>query len=229
MAIMRIPYGVDDFAFDDLSSAAPPFPCASIALGAKTPLRLNSTRFDENLLARLRGSDDPLGLIRAALVRLCSPWDKLSRRFVELYFDCILARLETHREAIAKKLLPFDGLYRAEDFVYSALMPLPRAHLYAPCEPGALKRQDFVAVECAFWLGDRLIAATTAPSALTPRKAREKMERLAGAGIEATAFGPQDLEGSGEALLARLLSEDHLSFWTGESVPCGPLRPAALD
>jgi hypothetical protein len=87
-----------------------------------------------------------------------------------------------------------------------------------------------VRVDFAFWLGDRLVAAQSAGSALTPKKARDQADRLRLAGIEVVAFAAADLTaGKARDLFARILGSAGLAFWEGDVVPAGPFRTTLLD
>ena len=84
-------------------------------------------------------------------------------------------------------------------------------------------------VDFAFWLGDRLVAAQSAGSALTPKKAREQADRLRLAGIEVVPLEGRDLAGDkARDFFTRLLGPSGLAFWDGDVLPAGPFR-TALD
>ena len=52
--------------------------------------------------------------------------DPLRRQFIASYFGFIAAHLDAHRTELVERAKPYDGLYRPEDWLWSALRPLPR-------------------------------------------------------------------------------------------------------
>ena len=130
-----------------------------------------------------------------------------------------------------ERLAPFAGLYDAAHWLFSAPRPFPRAHLFAPlAQPSAtLSPDDFVAVDFAFFLGPALVAMLPAQSGLTPKKARERSERLGRAGVHVATFGAADLDAGASILFSRALSPRLPAFWDSDPVPMGPFRPAGIE
>ena len=60
------------------------------------------------------------------LTDLCGDYAPLRRQFIAGYFSVITTQLEAHRVDLVEQLNQYDGLYAPEDFLWSALMPLPR-------------------------------------------------------------------------------------------------------
>jgi hypothetical protein len=239
--ILLIPYGTAEWSaggiavegFSDRSlRLRTAFPCAAINRAAREPLRLNNSRYDR-AFAQSASADttDETGIVRDYLKGLCRPWDNLAAGFLDAYFRVLSDTIDEHREALAERLAPYQGLYDYRDWLFSAPKPLPRAHLYAPPQDAAPAGgpADFVRVDFAFWLGDRLVAAQSAGSALTPKKAREQADRLRLAGIEVVPLDARDLAG-GKArdFFTRLLGPSGLAFWESDVLPTGPFR-TALD
>jgi hypothetical protein len=241
--VLLIPYGTaewspDGIAVEGFTAGAlrlrTAFPCAAINRLAREPLRLNNSRYDRAFAPTVQaGGADEAGLVRDYLKGLCRPWDNLAAGFLDAYFRFLSDIVEEQRPVLTERLAPYAGLYDYRDWLFSAPKPLPRAHLHAPQDvvtPGAAPRAgDFVRVDFVFWLGDRLVAAQSAGSALTPKKAREQADRLRVAGVEVVPFGAADLAG-GKArdLFTRILGPC-LAFWEGDVLPAGPFRAALLD
>ena len=237
--VLLIPYGTADWSFAGLAvegftsrtlRLAAAFPCAVIDLRGHEPLRLNNSRYALGFIPDLQGGADPAGIVQDYLKRLCSPWDRLSQRFLDAYFGFLAETIEENREVLRGRLEPYAGLYDYRDWLFSAPKPLPRAHLFAPQIPGSavIDRANFVPVDFAFWLGCGVRAVVSAQSAPTPRKAKEQGDRLRQAGIEVVTLGPTDLADARRDVFRRILSPTP-AFWEGETLPTGPFRPAALD
>lgn len=144
---MRILYGLDrlpgTLAADDARLPA-------VELGA-APLRLNSLplpadAWDDSAVDHAAR----MACARSWLLAGCGDYNEPLRRGIIHYLDAIEAHVEQHRDARAADLARFDGLYRVEDWCWSALRPLPRAWWR---HDNSWSRADL-----AFWTGDAVIA-----------------------------------------------------------------------
>lgn len=238
--MLIIPYGTAEWARDGISLTSfstqalrlrAAFPCVAINRATRQPLRFNNSRYNFGFAPDVQaGSADEADILREYLKGLCRPWDKLSAQFLDVYFRLLTELIEEHRDALSERLAAYAGLYHYRDWFFSAPKPLPRAHLHAPAEPSAAwATADFVRVDFAFWLGDRLVAAQSSQSSLTPKRAREETERLRLAGVDVVPFGPSDLEEArARDLVTRILGLA-ISFWDGDLLPSGPFQTPLLD
>ncbi len=233
--VIVVPYGIDCWSIEELVvkrsgdgaiRVDASFPCAAIDKGNKKPLRLNSEVFSVASNFNTPQGATPLIVLNDHLKSLCRTWDRLSLRFLDGYFAHITDMLGVHREMIATKLVPFAGLYTAEDWVFSAPKPLPRAHLYAPRDEGASwVTEDFVQVDFAFWLGDRMVAVLSKPGTLTPARANERVARLEQAGVTTVHFTAKDIEIEPVALFDRIIGDLGALIEGAGVVPISPFRP----
>ncbi|MSP01609.1 MAG: hypothetical protein EXR07_11265 [Acetobacteraceae bacterium] len=118
------------------------------------PLRLNSVA----LPAEAWGSGDPdraprIQAMRTWLLASCGDYNVALQRAVTRYLEAITTHAADNSDALATGLAPFLGLYRVEDWCWSALRPLPRAWW----------RQDgaWLHADLAFWDGSAVIAMTS--------------------------------------------------------------------
>jgi hypothetical protein len=213
---LLIPYGIAELPANWAAASPPPFPCDLIDVAAGRALKLNNSHYGGDFPA---GSADPFDAVRQHLLGLCGTWSRTPQRFLDYYFGEVESIVEEMRDELSRILAPYRGLFTYRDWRYSAQKPLPRAFLPLP-EP-----DGFVQVEFAFWLGDRLLAVQSESGALTPRAAAERTARLARAGIESVSYGAGDLAPGDRALITRMLGRQGLAFWSGETLPTGPLRP----
>jgi hypothetical protein len=148
---MRLLYGLDrlprSLPFDD-----PRLP--GVELGP-APLRLNTEPVPAAVLASaVEGHAGRVAAMVAWLQSQCGDYAVTPRRAVADYITGCEAMIEAHRTALEAGLLRYAGLYAAEDWLWSALRPLPRA--WVMTETGPVKYQ------VAFWDGERLLAETPA-------------------------------------------------------------------
>ncbi|WP_213736830.1 hypothetical protein [Bradyrhizobium sp. dw_411] len=233
--VIVVPYGVDSWPIEELVvnrsgdgaiRVDASFPCAAIDKGDRKPLRLNSEVFNVTSNFNAPQGATPLTVLSDHLKGLCRTWDRLSLRFLDRYFEHIAEMLGVHREVIATKLAPFAGLYGAEDWAFSAPKPLPRAHLYAPYDKGASwVTKDFVQVDFAFWLGNRMVAVLSKPGTLTPARANERLARLEQADVTTIHFTAQDLEKEPAALFDCIIGDFGALIESAGVVPISPFRP----
>lgn len=226
-----IPYGVDTWSPGRMSLSrltadgfeiAADFPFALIDRSG-TPLRINNCGLELPSVGPFEAEATPAERVATHLTRLCGQWNLSGQRFIERYFAFLNHQIATHRADLDARLAPFDGLFRAEDFLHSAPAPLPRAFLHAP-EPGVADNgtEAFVQVDFAFWLGGSMLAVLPAQSTLTPAATRRRSERLAAAAIQVVTYGPADLGDPDFGLFRRLLGPELSAFWDGETLPSAP-------
>jgi len=207
--IRRLPYGLErlpaGFGADDAR-------LPGAVLGGR-PLRLNSEPMPPAFFPQ---KDDSHALRVKALTdwlnAACGDYAPLRRRFVALYLGFVAAHLERHREELAERLHRFEGLYRPEDFFWSALRPLPRA--FVPAGEGSLP------VDFAFWDGGQLIAVMIGDAHA------ESDAALTAAGVLVCRIKASDLRGDAEAVIEQNLPESFLRFWSDEVLPMSPFRRA---
>jgi hypothetical protein len=193
-------------------------PAATIDRSASEPLRLNTSRYEPVFAPDLQLTGNVQAIyLRDYLKRLCRPWDGLSVKFLDWYFASLAAHVEANRALLTERLGAAAGLYRADDWLFSAPIPLPRAHL--PVGDG-----DFIQVDFAFWFGQRFVAARSAATISTPRKAAEQDALLRSANVDFVKFAPSDLTTPCSPLFSRLLPPPQ-DFWSGQKLPLGPFRP----
>ena len=115
---MRILYGLERLP-RTLSADDDRLP--AVVVGA-SPLRLNSQPLPAEAWA-----DDRMAAMRAWLLSGCGDYNGALRGRVTRYLSAIAAHLADHRDELAAGLARFHGLYQPEDWIWSALRPLPRA------------------------------------------------------------------------------------------------------
>jgi hypothetical protein len=115
------------------------------------------------------------------------------------------------------------GLFVPADWSFSALRPLPQAHLTAAGAAAPIR------VEFAFWTGSAMIAITLEGSASPRRQRREALAHLAAAGITLVTVPAAALQREGAGVLARLLPAPFQRFWQDVRLPASPFGPPAFD
>ena len=187
---MRIPYGLDRLPRD--------VTLRSVEVGDE-PLRLNTEPVPAEVMPLLSG--DHTARVTAALQWLqsqCGEYAPLRRQFIAAYFGLLAAEIEAHRAGLTERLKPYDGLYAPEDYLWSALRPLPRGWVPAG--------ERFLPADIVFWDGTQVIAIELSARDTDKRKA------LLAAGIVVSGGEPN-------ALAQQL---HHL--WNAQALPSSPFR-----
>ena len=215
--MLTIVYGIPEW------SPGAPGPSITIDLTARKPLRLNDGPYD---LAEIPDSarngtiDDKLAFLGDHLAELCGLYAKRQRQFVALYLRFIDGTVASERAAIEDVVRRYGGLFGWRDYVFSALRPLPQAHLPVS---GSFERVDF-----AFWTGERLAAVDVVGEETRGARWTERRQRLDGAGIWPVEVpGAVLLKGGIEALGA-CLPREFAEFWRTETLPSSPFKAARL-
>ncbi len=231
---LLIPYGTPQWSADKLSLARSgnslSVECAVpyVIAGAGVTLRLNGGQYEfagQPPLGDLRDAAAQLGFLGVHLRRYCSLWDRGQKLFLDRYFEFIAARVEHDSDNLKAKIAEFGSLYRYEDWVFSALRPLPQAWLNTTAgdyDPAALIGVDF-----AFWTGDNVVAVYITGTETASPRVLEQRERLQQNGATVLEI-PQSALVRDE-VFAETLPEPFHNFWQGQTLPTGPFGTTALS
>jgi hypothetical protein len=171
-------------------------------------LRLNSEPVPADAMPLAIG--DHAARVAAAidwLTGMCGDYAPLRRQFIGCYFDFIAAHLDAHRAELAERLKRYDGLYAPEDFLWSALRPLPRGWVPAG--------DTLLPTDIVFWDGTEVVAIE-----LSARET-EKQKALMAVGVMVLRIEAGDLSRLGE-----ILPDSFRRFWEGQVLPASPFRRA---
>lgn len=222
---LLIPYGGRRWPVERLDPARPdpdlgPFVAIDPTAG---PLRFSSFPYvfaEPPEYGSLTEREARLDFLREHFKSYWGLWDKPALAFLDAYFRHIAATIETCHDAIVELAVPHGGLFEPADWSFSALAPIPIAHLRA----GA----DWIYVDFAFWTGERLVALDIVGS--DERARRPGRERLRTAGHDVSEFPGAALRRADSAAALRELLPTELSeFWRGVALPASPFRIGSLD
>ena len=202
----------------------------SVTVAAGTALRLNSAKIEFGEpppLQTLVSVADQLTFLRGHFQHECGIWAKHTRLFMARYIDWIDTEIAANRTELAEKLARFGTLYAPEQWAFSALRPLARAHLAAPETPGATLPDTLVRADIAFWTETGAVAIDLVGSATRGTADSRRRARLDKAGIRVIDM-PVPVLTDGGTGFAACLPDDFQGFWRGESLPSGPFGNDAI-
>ncbi|HEX2255857.1 MAG TPA: hypothetical protein VHG92_03995 [Afifellaceae bacterium] len=194
--------------------------------GRTPPFRLNSDtgrRFPPERLTELAGTDAKLAALKEDAARGLDLFARPPRRFLELYFAFVSARIEAERGKLEERLAWSGGLFGYRDWAFSALRPLPRAVVAEIADDRARPLQavaDFI-----FWTGEEALlvairaTGSSQAGALVPP----------GLPVRAVSLAPADLETAESLFTRERFGDAFVDFWKGEDWPAGPYRPRGLE
>jgi hypothetical protein len=210
-------------------------PAVAVDRRRSAPLRLSDGPYpfvEPPDLVRMTGVAERFEFLREHVKAQCGVWDKLPRLFLDAYFAFVLSSIAAQRPRLEASALASGGLFAPIDWCFSALRPLPQAHLIAPLDRASNGRgepADLVKAEITFWTGEGLVAIEPVGSATPRRQRREELARLARGGVTVIEIPGGELQRQGDALLARLLPPSFGAFWEGVDFPSSPFGPQLLD
>lgn len=205
-------------------------PCVTVSEAPDGALRLDSWLGGSRATPKPESpGDDQLASLCRALTRHCDPWRRSERQFLACYFDFVGRHVERNRVALIGNLEPFAGLFRYSDWVYSALMPLPRAHLHAPDSGEPFGPDTLIRVDFAFWTGMMAIAIELPGTGTRSLVTNQRHERLRRAGTRIIELADEVLDPAHAAKFEAALPDELRQFWRDRALPSGPLKSAALD
>jgi hypothetical protein len=138
------------------------------------------------------------------LTGLCGDYAPLRRQFIAAYFSYIAIQLDAHRADLVERLNPYDGVYAPDDFLWSALMPLPRGWVPAG--------DRLLPADIVFWDGTQPIAIEISP------RTTARQSALDAAGVLVLRIEPATMN------VGPSLPESFQRFWQDQQLPSSPFR-----
>src|SRR5258708_1410081 len=213
-----IPYGTAEWRPD--SNA----PRVEIDPDAHDPLRLNDGPYEFSELPAKAASGtaaERMAILRDHITEFCDPFAKRPRQFVALYFKFIDGVIAADRAEIEARVRPFGGLFTAPDYAFSALRPLPRAHV-------AVGEDQRLRVDFAFWTGDRPIAVDVVGDDARGAARDPPRQSLDAAGIQRIEIPAAEIAKGDPAVLRGALPPEFVAFWRGARMPSTPFKATVL-
>lgn len=203
-------------------------PAFAVRAGETPPLRLNTDhglRFPPEQLAQLPGNREKLDYLRHEIAGALDLFAPHQRSFLDRYFAFITEQCRHAAPALAERVEWSGGLFAADDFMFSALWPLPDATVTLSDGRGdaALGPFDF-----AFWDGRRVIAVTLSSRPQRADNAGETSGRPGAGHVLPVTIIANELAREPGPFTTPRFPDEFVFFWRGERVPSSPFRPEGL-
>lgn len=203
-------------------------PFFTVTPGVTPPLRLNTDvglRFQPDRLAKLPDHRKKLDYLRFEILGALDLFAQYQRRFLERYFQFVEARCRDAAAELSAATAWSGGLFSADDYIFSALWPLPDARITLASDGRATALGDF---DFAFWTGRRVLGVTLAGGAVDPHGKANGPDSAAGDFLMPVTIVAKDLQGDPALFSEPRFPAELVSFWIGEKVPSSPFRPVGL-
>lgn len=198
-------------------------PSFTVKAGETPPLRLNSDlgqRFPPDFLSTVPTNEQKLAYLRHEIAGALDLFANYQRKFLDRYFDFIVDRCADAVTELDSGLAWSGGLFRAGDYAFSALWPLPDCTLTLSTDTGP---QAAGTCDFAFWSGQHVIAVTLTGSA----NRRDNTKTAEGLVIPVT-IPATDLNSDPGLFTEPRFPSEFVMFWHGDRVPGSPFRPDGL-
>lgn len=193
-------------------------------------LRLNSPGWIDLApiqMMEVSSTVDNLDLCRDRVLGNASPFALSLRVFLGAYFQFVATQTEAHKAELEPENAEND-VFNHADWVFSAWLPLPHAHVLLPDGEGDEPR--FAELDVAFLLGGHLVGVMIEGIGTPTKSQRERLQFLEDNHPSATIVRvpAADLEEKSGKFPTSLFPDSFQKYWEGLSLPQGPYRPPVL-
>ena len=173
-----------------------------------------------------QSTEELFQICRVRLINCTNQFSRLIRLFLERYFDFLHSQIEKHKDELEPDDIE-DEVFIYKDWIFSAWLPLPQAHILLPIT-FLDNKPSFAEIDVAFWVEGQLIGVVI-DGGQTPIKSRKKkldylVEKHPQLGIITV---PRDkLEE--DTFPINLFPNSFSYFWRSLTLPHGPFTPKEL-
>jgi hypothetical protein len=192
------------------------------------PLRLNSDlglRFSPEFLANVPTNGGKLTYLRQEIAGALDQFSTYQHKFLDRYFAFIVDGCDNSAGAIDTSLSWSGGLFSANDFIFSALWPLPDCVVSRSTDAGSEPVGNF---DFAFWSGRQLITVTLS-GASNRQDDTEVSDKMISGLVHRVTIGFADLNATDDLFTEQRFPPELIHSWCGETVPSSPFRPEGIS
>ncbi|PPR56858.1 MAG: hypothetical protein CFH07_01686 [Alphaproteobacteria bacterium MarineAlpha3_Bin6] len=122
-------------------------------------------------MLNVQSTESLFQICRERIISRTSQFSALLRLFLESYFDFLHSQIEKHKNELEPDNVE-DEIFIYKDWIFSAWLPLPQAHILLPPE-FMDNKPSFAEIDLAFWIEGQLIGVII-DGGETPIKSRQK-------------------------------------------------------
>ena len=163
---------------------------------------------------------------RERIINCTNQFSRLIRLFLDSYFDFLHSQIEKHKNELEPENVE-DEVFIYKDWIYSAWLPLPQAHILMP--PDFMdNKPSFAEIDVAFWIEGQLIGVVIDGGATPIKSRKNKMDYLVQKHPQLWVIRvPRDKLEEGTFPID-LFPNSFSYFWRTLTLPHGPFTPKEL-
>ncbi len=177
-------------------------------------------------MLNVQSTESLFQICRERIINRTSQFSVLLRLFLESYCDFLHSQIEKHKNELEPENVE-DEVFIYKDWIYSAWLPLPQAHILLP--PDFMdNKPSFAEIDVAFWIEGKLIGVVIDVGETPIKSRKEKSDYLVEKHPQLSIVKiPRDkLEE--DTFPIDLFPNSFSYFWRTLTLPHGPFTPKEL-
>ena len=177
-------------------------------------------------MLNVQSTEELFQISRERVINRTNQFSRLIRLFLDSYFDFLHSQIEIHKNELEPDNVE-DEVFIYKDWIFSAWLPLPQAHILLP--PDFMdNKPSFAEIDVAFWIEGKLTGVVI-DGGETPIKSRKnKLDYLVEKHPQLSIVKiPRDKLGE-DTFPIELFPNSFSHFWHTLTLPHGPFTPKEL-
>jgi len=177
-------------------------------------------------MLNVQSTESLFQICRERIINRTSQFSVLLRLFLESYFDFLHSQIEKNKNKLEPKNVE-DEIFIYKDWIFSAWLPLPQAHILLP--PKFMdNKPSFAEIDVAFWIEGQLIGVVI-DGGETPIKSRQKkLDYLVEKHPQLWVIKVPRDKLEEDTFPIDLFPNSFSHFWRTLTLPHGPFTPKEL-
>ena len=177
-------------------------------------------------MLNVQSTESLFQICRERIINRTSEFSVLLRLFLESYFDFLHSQIEIHKNELEPDDVE-DEVFNYKDWIFSAWLPLPQAHILLP--PKFLdNKPSFAEIDVAFWIEGQLIGVVIDGGATTIKSRKNKMDYLVQKHPQLWVIRVPRDKLEEDTFPIDLFPKSFSFFWRTLTLPHGPFTPKEL-
>ena len=177
-------------------------------------------------MLNVQSTESLFQICRERIISRTSQFSALLRLFLESYFDFLHSQIEKNKNKLEPENVE-DEIFIYKDWIFSAWLPLPQAHILLPPE-FMDNKPSFAEIDLAFWIEGQLIGVII-DGGETPIKSRQKkLDYLVEKHPQLWVIKVPRDKLEEDTFPIDLFPNSFSHFWRTLTLPHGPFTPKEL-
>ena len=177
-------------------------------------------------MLNVQSTEELFQISRERVINCTNQFSKLIRLFLESYFDFLIFQIEKHKNELGPENVE-DEVFIYKDWIFSAWLPLPQAHILLPIT-FLDNKPSFAEIDVAFWIEGQLIGVVIDGGATTIKSRKNKMDYLVQKHPQLWVIRVPRDKLEEDIFPIDLFPNSFSYFWRTLTLPHGPFTPKEL-